>query len=150
MSLTRHPNLLETVLGSCIGLVMFDEADGIGGMAHVLLPKSDGREKSVSLPGKYADIAVPLLKRSLIRFGANERKIVAKIAGGARMFTNALHYENRDIGAENVAAVIASLKSENVPVTGLDVGGHYGRKMKFELETFTCFVEDFSERKKLI
>lgn len=50
-------------LGSCIGLVIHDETRKIGGLAHVMLPKSSGKPNERA--GKYADTAVEVLIKEL-------------------------------------------------------------------------------------
>ncbi|HOO63341.1 MAG TPA: chemotaxis protein CheD, partial [Synergistaceae bacterium] len=51
----KKTGILVTLgLGSCIGLVLFDQEKKIAGMAHIMLP--DSRESSsVVKPGKFAD-----------------------------------------------------------------------------------------------
>ncbi|OVE81428.1 hypothetical protein BVY04_03295 [bacterium M21] len=150
VSLTRSPNLLQSVLGSCIGLAIFDPKSGIAGMAHILLPSSEGR-KLGKLPGKYADCAVPCLYDALLKFGAVPQNLKAKIAGGARMFSASNNYDNgRDIGSTNAEAVKAALKKFHIPMVAHDIGGTAGRKVEFELATYKMTIEDFSKRTRLI
>lgn len=149
VSLTRAPNRLESVLGSCIGLVVYDEISGIAGMAHVLLPDSAGRAAG-KLPGKYADRALPCLITGLLKHGANRSGLKAKIAGGARMFQNAMDYQTGDVGSGNVAAVRAALKEANIPIVSAEVGGTAGRKATFDVASFHLTVEDFAKRRVVI
>ena len=37
----NRPDTIRTVLGSCVGIAMYDQAAGVGGMAHIILPCSD-------------------------------------------------------------------------------------------------------------
>ena len=77
---SKAPARLRTVLGSCIGVALYDRRAGIGGLAHVMLPDSRGE---VKMPGKFADTAIPALVEKLTQAGAG--KLSAKIAGGANM-----------------------------------------------------------------
>jgi len=149
VSLTKAPNVLQTVLGSCIGVVMYDPIVGIGGMTHVLLPDSTGRAVS-ELPGKYADQAIPCLYEAIIKLGGKASCIKAKIAGGARMFDSSVDYSQNDVGASNVAAVKKALKYVHVPIIAEDTGGTSGRKIELELIDYTVVVEDFTENKQVI
>ena len=69
--------LITLGLGSCVCLAMYDATNKIGGLAHILLPNSNGKEESA----KYADQAVKLMVRDMKKLGA--KNIVAKIAGGS-------------------------------------------------------------------
>jgi len=70
-------------LGSCVAVCAYDSMEKIGGMVHVVLPNHNGS------PGanhaKFADTAVPLLINEMIKKGGVRRRMVVKIAGGARM-----------------------------------------------------------------
>jgi len=149
ISLTRAPNLLQSVLGSCIGLVMYDPVVGVGGMAHILLPCSEDRELG-SLPGKYADRAVPCLYAALLERGAVKGRIKAKIAGGARMFNAAMSYRQQDVGQSNIEAVRKHIRELEIPLVATEVGGTSGRKIEFELDRYQLTVEDFAQRKQVI
>jgi len=149
VDLTRAPNRLQSVLGSCIAVVVFDRQERLAGMAHVLLPDSAGRPAS-ALPGKYADQAVACLLRAMPKYGARRERLKAKIAGGAHMFTQSLQKESGDVGQNNIAAVRRALADASVPVVASDVGGAQGRKVIFVPETTEFIVEDFAARRIVI
>ncbi|MBP1927908.1 chemotaxis protein CheD [Methanolinea mesophila] len=113
-------------LGSCIGLVLHSRTGGIGGMAHVMLPDSQGREDR---PGKFADTAVEILVSELSAAGCRPSQMVAKIAGGASMFKG--FSGNLNIGERNTEAVLVALKGKNIEVAGKDVGGTMGRTVTY-------------------
>lgn len=134
VDLTRAPNRLSTVLGSCIGLVLYDLDMHLAGMAHILLP--DGRATTTPVPaGKYADRAVPTLLEALVKHGGRRAAVVAKFAGGARMFSRVTAGGAGDVGAANVAAVRAALTGLGIKVRADDVGGSRGRKIVFDPAT---------------
>jgi chemotaxis protein CheD len=42
-SVARAPDTIVTyALGSCVGVALYDEAAGVGGLAHIMLPESSG------------------------------------------------------------------------------------------------------------
>ncbi len=147
--ITRTPNLLESVLGSCIGLVIYDPVISLAGMAHILLPDSSGKSAG-DLPGKYADHAVLCLKRALVKHGGNEKRLKAKYAGGAKMFSDMKNPFQRDIGSNNINAVQTLLREYNIPVVSSDTGGSVGRRVCFAIENMQYVVEDFAERRQVI
>lgn len=113
-------------LGSCIGLVIYDKDTGNGGMAHVMLPDSQGRSER---PGKFADTAVEALVKDLIKSGSRQGSLVAKMAGGAAMFKT--FSGNLNIGERNIEAVKGALKLKNIPLAREDTGGVAGRTMVY-------------------
>ena len=124
----RRPGSLETLLGSCVGIAVWDRMTKLGGLAHVVLPDSRGH---VTLPGKFADTAVAELKKQLLGKGALAGKLTAKIAGGATMFGQRTE---RDVGEKNHQAVLENLKRHGIPVVAEHIGGDKGRMVLFSLE----------------
>lgn len=101
-------------LGSCIGLVIHDETRKIGGLAHVMLPKSSGKPNERA--GKYADTAVEVLIKELTQKGSKVSNLKAKLAGGASMFQN--FSGNLNIGERNAEALKAILKNYPSQLSG--------------------------------
>ncbi len=138
----RHPATLITLgLGSCIGLVIYDQAARVAAMAHIMLP--DSRDaKEVLKPGKFADTAVPLMMDKLMELGVNKSKLKAKMAGGAQMF-NIPGKESSllAVGARNVEATAAMLAKFGVPLVASDVGGSKGRSVEFSTDTWVLVVK---------
>jgi chemotaxis protein CheD len=73
-------------LGSCIGIAVWDPVARVGGMAHVVLPESTTSSLG-SPPGKYADLAVPALVRSVERLGGLPSRLVCNGTGVVRVRT---------------------------------------------------------------
>ena len=79
------PARIRTLLGSCVGVVLYDRVAKLGGVAHIVLPSARG---AVDHPGKYADTAIPAVIAEFDRrLGEKSRpRLTAKLAGGASMF----------------------------------------------------------------
>lgn len=134
------PNQLQTILGSCIGLVLFDHKSGIAALAHIMLPETDIPDPPQS--GKFANTAVPALLAELARAGARRHHLRAKFAGGAAMFKLKPASESLlDIGARNMAKVRELLKAEGIGVLAEHCGGGKGRKVLFDPATGAMQVE---------
>lgn len=50
------PVKIRTLLGSCVGVVLYDRVVKMGGVAHIVLPEA---RAAIDHPGKYADTAIP-------------------------------------------------------------------------------------------
>jgi chemotaxis protein CheD len=129
-AVARGDSVLVTAgLGSCVALVLHDGSTGIAGLAHILLPTVGTGPASIH-PAKYADAVVPMLVEEMRRHGARGR-IVAKLAGGARMFA-ALLSSGINMGQRNIDATRAALRRAGVPVVAEDIGGEFGRSVRVE------------------
>ena len=130
----RCPGELETLLGSCVGVAIWDRSTKIGALAHVVLPESNGATKT---PGKFADTAIDELKRLMLAEGAMGLSLTAKIAGGAAMFGKA---KDSDIGIRNREAVIEQLQKHKIRLLGEHCGGNKGRIIRFNTKDFSVSV----------
>lgn len=130
------PETARAVLGSCVGVAIYDETIKLAAMAHVVLPNSEGRNPGT--PGKYADTAIEFMRDSLLQRGANPRRLIAKIAGGANMFVGKGPFQ---IGSQNVDAVRSGLASRTIRLAGEHLGGTHGRRVTFDLTTCKLVIE---------
>jgi chemotaxis protein CheD len=135
-------------LGSCVGLCIYDRVMKIGGMVHVVLPKSDGRGGDA--PAKFADTAVPLLLGEILKNGGIRNRLIVKIAGGAQMTVAPGHRDTFKTGERNVAQIKAALEKEKLPLAAADVGGTLGRTVRLFLDTGKVMVKTVSGEPKEI
>ncbi len=142
----KSPAVLVSLgLGSCVGVALYDPERKIGGLAHIMLPSSNGAGK-ITNPGKYADRAIRLMLEEMLSYGASRSRIVAKIAGGATMFKNC----KNSIGERNVESVREILKKEGIKIVGEDTGKNYGRSIEFDVETGLLHVRSFKYGKTVL
>ncbi len=139
IKVTSAPDTIRTVLGSCIGIALYDPIAKVGGMAHVILPSS---HEGTGNPAKFADTAVDLLLEELLEKGAEEKRVVAKITGGAAMFGNE---HAGGLGQRNADAVTAKLEGHMICLVASAVGGTKGRKMLLDPATGKVRVEIIGE-----
>lgn len=122
-------------LGSCIALCLYDALQGVGGMAHIMLPhssESEYKKDTGSSPYWYADSAIDSLLKALEKSGAHRHNIIAKMVGGARMFP-VYNSASAGIGEQNIACIRELLKKRFIPLVGTDVGGCHGRSAEFHV-----------------
>ena len=76
--------LVTFALGSCICVSVYDPKVKVGGLLHFMLPDSSLDEnKAKEIPGMFADTGIPLLFKSCYTYGAEKKRMVVKVAGGA-------------------------------------------------------------------
>lgn len=117
-------------LGSCIGLTFYDQIARVGVMGHIVLPESNLNRNGSFPPAKFADTAVPAAIAEAVRLGASRSRLVARIAGGARMLHVVGAGSKLDIGSRNIEAVRAALSAEGIQIVAEDTGGSYGRTLQ--------------------
>lgn len=136
MDIVKIPNTIRTSgLGSCVGVVLYDETKKIAGLVHIMLPDSSlGRNNSLNV-AKFADTGIQGLIEMLKLEGVQTYKLKAKIAGGAQMFKFASDQNSMRIGPRNVEAVKKELKKNRIPIVAEDIGGSSGRTIEFNPAT---------------
>ncbi len=133
---TVYPNTLKTSgLGSCVGLVLYDNKAKIAGLAHIMLPDSTVAKKDNQNRMKYADTAFEILLHNLLTSGASKANLKAKMAGGARMFGFKSDNKMLRIGERNIEAIRVLLQHHHIPLISEDVGGNKGRTIVFDIDT---------------
>lgn len=129
----QNTGILRTLLGSCIGVALYERRLKLLGLAHVVMPDSRGCNTAL---GKYADTAIPETMRRMQELaGLNRLVLSAKIAGGSNMFAHVSNQTNNSIGDQNMAAVERVLKMLEIPILARHVGGTSGRRMVIEVST---------------
>jgi chemotaxis protein CheD len=147
--ITLSPNnLIIAGLGSCIALCIYDSHLKIGGMAHVMLPAASGNVKGELK--KYADTLIPLMFEEILKIGAKQSRLVAKITGGASMFSFAGTPSILKIGDRNIEAVKQELQNLKVPLKSEDVGGTFGRTICFDTSDGKLIVKTINQGEKVI
>jgi chemotaxis protein CheD len=151
LNICKPPKTIRTSgLGSCVGVVLYDEISNVSGMAHVMLPDSKlGKSGNINI-AKYADTAILELINQMERAGAKTRAIKAKLAGGAQMFNFSSSNEMMRIGPRNVEAVKEKLNELRIKVVSEDVGGNSGRTVEFNPQTKMLSIRTVSQGVKEI
>jgi len=136
LKVCHAPDGLTTLgLGSCIGAVVYDPVSKVCGMVHVMLPDSTTIKEN-SNKAKFADTGVDLLVEQVLALGAEKRRLVAKIAGGAQMFSfGAIKSDFNNIGERNAIAVKKKLAEHKIPLIAEETGGNIGRTIIFDSMT---------------
>jgi chemotaxis protein CheD len=132
LKVASHPSVLTTLgLGSCVGITLYDCKKKIVGLAHIMLPSSK-IASSITNRAKFADTGIVDLVSGMRLLGAEQKSLVAKIAGGAQMFANAS--ESMRIGQRNCEAAKSILYDMNIPLISEDTGGNFGRTIEISSE----------------
>jgi chemotaxis protein CheD len=130
---TDAPTPLTTIVSTGAVVCVWDPVSGIGGMAHFLLPESG----SAPPAPRFGDVALRTLVEALVKLGAPERRLRAKVFGGSAppLVTTGGH-----LGDHNIEKALSFLKARFVPVLEKDSGGDKARKIVFDPRAGTSEV----------
>ena len=132
--------LVALGLGSCIGLVLLDTARPVAGLAHIVLPDSNGDRDAPA--GKFADRAVPALVEAMKAAGSLVSRLEAILVGGAHMFSLGSGPESSlNIGKRNEEATRVALQRAGIPIRLAETGGGSGRTLRVEPESRRVVVK---------
>lgn len=147
---TKLPGVLITFgLGSCVGIALYDKATKVSGLAHVMLPSSK-EIKNNSNKAKFADTGIDSLIDEMVKLGARKSSIVAKIAGGAQMFSFSSQNDMLRIGERNAIASKEKLKEHRIRILAEDTGGNFGRTIELNTETGELQIKTIGHGTKVV
>jgi len=133
---SRDPNdeIVTYALGSCIAVAIWDPQTRVGGLLHFMLPDSavDRSGNGRDHPFRYADTGTPMLFRTAYQHGADKKRLVVRLAGGAAVVDDNGVF---NIGKRNYAALRKILWKAGVLVHGEEVGGSISRTVRLHLES---------------
>ncbi len=136
-------------LGSCVGIAIRDPATGVGGLAHIMLPDSKEIRNNQNRP-KFADTGIEDLVKEIVLKGGNRSRLVAKIAGGAQMFSFGSKSTMIRVGERNVEASKKKLSELRIPLLAEDTGKTYGRTVVFYPKTGDFLIRAVGMPEKVI
>lgn len=150
LNICKSPDVITTLgLGSCIGLTLYDPVTKIGGMVHYMLPDSTQVRNNGNI-AKFADTGIEELLRKVVAAGANRQRLVAKIAGGAKMFETVGASSIGNIGERNAEAAKRILKQKGIRLIAEDTGLNYGRTVELHCETGEFYIKSVGKTLKVI
>jgi chemotaxis protein CheD len=125
--------LVTYALGSCIAVAIYDPEVRVAGLLHFMLPNSTlSPAKAHENPFMFADTGIPLLFRRTYEYGAERRRIIVRVAGGAQVLQSE---GNFNIGKRNYLEMRKILSNAGLLVHGEAVGGTVSRTIRLEVAT---------------
>ena len=122
---------LETLLGSCVAIVLTDPRRTVGAMCHVVHagPPLRGTPESTA----HGDAALGSMFALLRARGIEPRLCQAWVYGGGNMFPGLVGPQSTqgNVGATNAAWAEAALAHYGIRVLGGDLGGNVYRRLRW-------------------
>jgi chemotaxis protein CheD len=132
--------LVTYALGSCIAVALYDPAAKIGGLLHYMLPESSlDAQKAQQNPYMFADTGIQALFQAMAAQGAQPRRMVVRLAGGAQVLDSQGVFQ---IGKRNYLAARKILWKAGVLISAEAVGGEVSRTIRLDLATGRMWIRE--------
>jgi chemotaxis protein CheD len=133
---TRHAEIICTVLGSCVSACVRDTRLNVGGMNHFMLPLDASHGQSAwgsaaSTPTRFGNVAMEHLINDILKLGGRREDLEVKLVGGGQMLAESCN----DIGARNIQFVRDYVLAEGFRVLNEDLGDVYARRVVYFPQT---------------
>jgi len=145
LQIVPHPPavLITRGLGSCLGITFYDPVKKMGAMAHAMLPDVD-KAKTKTNPHRFVNSSINEMAAEFEKRGCPRNRIVAKLFGGAHMFSFISTDSVLNVGQKNIEMAMAMLKEMGIKIAGQEIGGTFGRTIEFNLDEGKVLVKTIS------
>lgn len=140
--LTASPDeVLATYgLGSCIGVAIWDPVARVAGLLHFMLPESQSDPvKAQANPWLYADTGIPLLFKSAYKLGADKKRLLVRVAGGAQVLEGDSLF---NIGKRNYLAMKKIFWKAGVMIHAEETGGNVSRTLRLDGASGALWIQE--------
>lgn len=120
---------LETLLGSCVSVVLTDRRRTIGAMCHIV--HAGQASGSTGNPRAFADCAVDAMYDLLQDRGFSHKLCDAYVYGGGNMFPEQIG--GTHVGEKNGRTVLERLRLDGVRIVYVDLGGTSYRRLSWRI-----------------
>ena len=152
LNVCKAPEALTTLgLGSCIGACIYDPVNKIAGMVHYMFPDSTRIINTQNI-AKFGDTGIAETVRRMEEMGAKRHNMIAKIAGGAKMFAIRAesNLSNLNVGDNNIESAKKHLGELGIRIIAEDTGLNYGRTIEFYAEDGSLKIKSVGREPKFI
>lgn len=129
LALGTRGDRLETLLGSCVSIILTDPRRTVGVMCHFV--HSRPVPSDAPLRTAYADGAWREMQRLLLLQGITPRLCEAYVYGGGDMFPG--EGMARRVGEDNIRWALGALDAAGVRILASDLDGSVYRKVSWEV-----------------
>lgn len=137
---SASPELVETILGSCVSITLRDPVSGLAAISHCVLPNSPAGVAEGDR-FRYCDTAIPAM---LARFADRQipvSRIEVKLFGGAEVLPGVERLAVRPtVGALNSSRALTVLASFGLTPSAQKIAGDVGLHLIFDTEKGDVWV----------
>lgn len=155
MFLAREPIVIQTLLGSCVGIAFWSQTLGVGALCHAMLPRCPegiSRELRPEYGYRYVDYSIHDIGRRLEGLGAERSEVKVKVFGGADVLLNGEDAALRaTVGSLNCDTALEVLRKEGFCIIASSLRGICGVKIQFNTgngEVLLCRIKHPNEHRE--
>ena len=134
---TKKQMSIDTLLGSCVSVCLYNRSNGCAAMNHFLLDRPTD-EQTTDI-GRYGTTSTEHIISTLMAVDDNPFHYRAQIFGGGAV-VDALE-GSHNIGGRNILIAHEVLDSYKIRIIKKDIGGARGRRIKFDTATNTILCK---------
>ena len=135
VAISTGPAIMETILGSCVSICLWDETTKLAGMNHYMLPDL---MDDIEQPERFGPGSIKRLLSEIKVAECDSGHLKAKIFGGGNVVRELS--SGFEIGKKNVELAREMMLEHNIPVISEYTGNECGIKVVFHSETGRVFV----------
>lgn len=132
VALGERGDRLETLLGSCVAIILTDPRRTLGVMCHIVHASPAGGDQFGNTA--YAANALQAMYQQLFDHGINPHFCEAYVYGGGNMFPSMVTSRHH-VGQTNAQWALDALAEDGIPVLGHDLGGSSYRRLRWTVGT---------------
>lgn len=133
--ISRGPEVIETLVGSCVSVCLYNTRTGRAAMNHFLRDQpADAADPDV---GQYGSSATEFIIRTLFQHDPAAGHYTAQVFGGAAVVKT--RNPGEAIGQKNIEMARAVLAAHRIRIIHEEVGGNRGRRIRFDTSNNTVF-----------
>jgi chemotaxis protein CheD len=133
--ISKQPEVVETLVGSCVTVCLFNIKTGYAAMNHFLRDHSSRQDEDDI--GKYGTTATEYIVNTLMDLDPAANHYRAQIFGGAAVLKTNNSFES--IGTMNSDIARMILTKHRIRIIRQEIGGTRGRRVRFDTSTNTVF-----------
>lgn len=138
---------LVTVLGSCVGTVMYSQSHGMGGLSHAMYPYYPTESGRPPLPETfYVDRALPMMLKRFIERGIPLKQIQTFVFGGSPVIHNmdGCSDERKGIGHANYQAALETLAKLGLKNVWCEPACAHGHRLVLDLIEYRIRLDNLT------
>lgn len=129
VAIAKRGDRLETLLGSCVAIILTDQRRTVGVMCHIVHCKPLPPLTAACNACAYADAALPAMYGLLRSRGFEPQLCEAYVYGGGNMFPD--QYSQSHVGDDNACWVLDALSRDGIHILHQDLGGSVYRRLSW-------------------
>ena len=140
IKIAKNGEILQAILGSCVGIAILWKEKSLCGLAHCLLPESP--TPTMELGAKFVDQAIRSLMTLMEIRPEHFPSVALVIVGGGNMTKPGAKNSSDLVGSNYFKAAMNEANKHHLPILYSEGGGEVGRKLMIDSALYTYKIEE--------